>query len=148
MSVTLGVVERNRVVPSPYVARAVIVVALVASAVGAAAVGAETVSAGDPELIRLLRAMAVLKVAFVVAASAAIWWRLQAPIRSVWLAGYAVACAAMAAGPGLIWFSSHIILAAVLLHAGIAAAVILLWRDGATADLLAATIRRRSIARG
>lgn len=69
MSVTIGVVERNRVVPSPYVARAVVVVTLVASAVGAAAIGVQTVSAGDPELIRLLRAMAVLKLAFVVAAS-------------------------------------------------------------------------------
>ena len=144
MSATLG--HRRAVaafLDRPVLARSVIVLALTAGAVAGLAIGMQAAPATDIELMHLLRAMAVLKLAFVAAASGSILWRLQAPIRPIWLAGYAVVSASMAAGPALIWFSSHIILASVLLHAGVAASLLLLWRDGATADLLRATVIRR-----
>jgi hypothetical protein len=39
------------------------------------------------------------------------------------------ACAAMAAGPFLVWDMVHIVAGAVLLHAGLIGAVLLGWRD-------------------
>lgn len=147
MSATLG---RGRAISipryeTPRIARAAIVVALVAGAAAGVAVGWRATPAQDVELMHLLRAMAVLKLAFVAAAAGATLWRLQAPARPLWLAAYAATSAAMAAGPALIWFSSNIVLASVLLHAGLGVCLVLLWRDEATSTLLrAAVVRRRS----
>lgn len=151
MSATLGRPSKTVTLPlgQPRLARAAIVLALLAGAVSGLAIGIQAAPVPELELMRLLRAMAILKVAFVAAAAGAILWRLQAPVRPVWLAAYGATCAAMAAGPGLIWFSSHIIVASIVLHAGLAASVLILWRDGVTADLLrAAVVRRRLVARG
>ena len=132
----------------PPLARAAIVFALFAGTVSGVAVGMQAAAVSEAELMHLLRAMAILKSALIAAAAGAILWRLQAPVRPAWLTAYAATCAAMAAGPGLIWFSSHIILASILLHAGLIAAVLLLWRDGTTTELLrGAVIRRRTVAR-
>ena len=133
----------------PRLTRTLVVLALLAGGISGLAIGMQAAPAPDLELMHLLRAMAVLKLVFVAAAAGSIFWRLQAPAGPGWLAGYAATCAAMAAGPSLIWFSSHIILASVLLHAGLGFSMLLLWRDGTTADLLHATVmRRRSTARG
>lgn len=150
MSAALGL-PRETVACAPQksrMARGAIVLALLAGAGAGLAIGIQTAPTAEPELMNLLRAMAVLKVAFVAAAAGSILWRLQAPIRPAWLLAYAATCAAMAAGPILIWFSSHIVMASVLLHGGVAGAAVLLWRDGGTADLLRATVfRRRSALR-
>ncbi len=127
----------------PRMARAAIVFAVLAGAVTGWAIGMQAAPASDLELMHLLRAMAILKLAFVAVAAGSILWRLQAPVSAGWLALYAATCAAMAAGPALIWFSSHIILASILLHAGLAASMLLLWHDGVTADLLRAAVARR-----
>ena len=133
----------------PAVARGIIIVALAAGVTAGFAVGVRAAPVPDVELLHLLRAMAVLKVAFIAAAAGAVWWRLQAPIGPSWLVAYATVFGAMAAGPVLIWYSSHLILASVLLHAGIAAALLLLWRENAAADLLRGVVaRRRSLSRG
>ena len=134
----------------PGAARAWFVAGLMAGAVAGLGVGAHSSAASaDPELANLLRAMAALKLLFVAAAAAAVLWRLQSPARPALLAAYAAAAAAMTAGPGLIWFASHIVLASVLMHGGLAASLLLLWRDGASAKLLEQALRtRRARVRG
>lgn len=145
MSASLGRPREAAVIrPHPSrVARFGVVLALLAGAASGLVLGLQAAPATEPELMNLLRAMAVLKLAFVTAAAGAIFWRLQAPVRPAWLAAYAATCAAMAAGPALIWFASHVIAASILLHGGLAVAALLLWRDGVVADLLRATVLRR-----
>jgi hypothetical protein len=48
----------------------------------------------------------------------------------------------MAAGPGVIWAMVHVGLGALLLHGGLFATILLLWRDKATAGRMAAILAR------
>ena len=68
---------------------------------------ARAIEAAGPDLTRLLRAMAAIKVVLAAGATAAILWRLGSAVTVPWFAAYAIACAAMAAGPGLIWGMAH-----------------------------------------
>jgi hypothetical protein len=97
----------------------------------------------DPALARLLRAMAAIKLLLAACAGAAVLWRLAAPVRPAWLAAYAAAAGAMAAGPALIWSLAHIGLGALLLHGGLLASILLLWRDPATGLRLERAIAAR-----
>ncbi len=136
---------------SPVLSRLIFILTLViAGAVGATAVdgptAAEAARAAGPELARLLRAMAALKVVLAAPVAAAVVWRLATPVSPWRLATYGLAGGAMAAGPGLIWSLSHVALGALLLHAGLFGALVLLWRDGAVRTRLAAAIAaRRSV---
>jgi hypothetical protein len=97
----------------------------------------------------LLRAMAALKVLMAATTTAAVLWRLGSAIRPRWLAAYTIAAAAMAAGPGLIWGLAHIPLGALLLHAGLVATLLLLWRDKEVGARLAALVAaKRAALRG
>jgi hypothetical protein len=111
--------------------------------------GAENLAIGrdGADLTRLLRFMAAIKGVIAIAASAAVLWRLGAVISPPWFVAYAVTCAAMAAGPGLIWSMSHVALGALLLHGGLFATIILFWRDPAVAARLAdmVAVRRQQI---
>jgi hypothetical protein len=131
------------------------VVLLVAAAALAAgflatdrAASAQAVAQAGPELVRLLRAMAAIKALMAIAAGAAVLWRLGSAATPPWLAGYALACGAMAAAPGLIWDMAHVTLGAALLHGGLLACIVLLWRDPAVGSRLAALVqvRRRRMA--
>jgi hypothetical protein len=137
---------------APAAARLVLILAIaIAALAGFLATGADDAAraSADAELTRLLRAMAGLKLLFAVAAAGAVYWRLGAPVTPLWLAAYTAACAAMFAGPGLIWNMAHVGLGAILLHAGLAATVLLVWRDRVTAARLDAMIaRRRAALRG
>lgn len=125
-------------------ARSAIVLALLAGGVGGLMLGASAAPTGsEAELTQLLRAMAVLKLFFVAAATGAILWRLQAPIAGPMLAAYALTCTAMAAGPGMIWYLAHLGPASLLLHGGVAVSALLLWREGVVAELLEGVIARR-----
>ena len=124
---------------------------------GAFLAGAFTTDAGTTshiaaqagaDWVRLLRAMAVLKVVFAAGATAAVLWRLGGAVWAPWWVAYAVACGAVWAGPGLIWGLAHIGLGALLLHGGLAVTVVLLWRDPAVAARLAELVARRRGARG
>ena len=130
--------------------RSVLLLALVAGAgaglLAGSAGSASAVAAAGDDLTRLLRAMAALKLLFVAAATAAILWRLRAPIGPAWLAAYAIDAAATAAGPGLIWTMTHVGLGAAMLHVGLLGSVVLLWRDPASGQLLAAAVTRRRAA--
>jgi hypothetical protein len=132
-------------------ARAVAAIAvLVGLLAGVLATGApataHAVSFAGADLVRLLRAMALLKSVMAAAAIGAVFWRLGAPAGAARLTAYAASLGAMAAGPGLIWGMAHVAAGAMLLHGGLAATVLLLWRDPATGDLLAALIARRRAA--
>ena len=99
-----------------------------------------------PDLTRLLRAMAGMKALAAAGLVVAVLWRLAEPVSWPWLAGYALACAAMAVGPGLIWEMVHLPLGALLLHGGLLATVVLLWRDPAMhVRLEQAVARRRAV---
>jgi hypothetical protein len=127
---------------------ALVVVAAVAAGLLATepAAAARAVDAAGADLTRLLRAMAVLKAAMAAGAAAAVLWRLGTAVSWPWLAGYAAACAAMAAGPGLIWDMAHVGLGAALLHGGLLATGLLLWRDPAVGARLSAIVAARRAA--
>jgi hypothetical protein len=134
-------------------ARARLVLALVVCAAVAAslaatghAASARAVAAAGPELTRLLRAMAAIKMLLAALAGAALYWRLGAATGALRLAGYAAACGAMAAGPALIWAMAHVGAGAVLLHGGLLATILLLWRDPATSAMLDRAISARRAA--
>ena len=139
---------------SPTVARSVLIIVLVAAgAAGFAAdygtAAAHAAASADPGLTRVLRAMAVMKSAIAAGAAAAVFWRLGGAISATRLCAYAVASAAMAAGPGLVWTMVNVATGALLLHAGLAATAILLWRDPEVGQRLSALIatRRARLAR-
>jgi len=104
---------------------------------------ARAVAESGAELTRLLRAMAALKALMAAGAAASVLWRLGAPAAFSWFTGYALAAAAMAAGPGLIWGMAHVAAGAALLHAGLIAAIVLLWRDPVVGERLAALVAAR-----
>ena len=121
--------------------------ALVLATDGAAA--SHAAAQAGPDLTRLLRAMAAMKLLMAAAAMAAIWWRLATPAPGWRLALYAAAAAGMASGPVLIWAMIHVGSGALLLHAGLVGVVALLWLDpevGRRLELLVA--RKRAGLRG
>lgn len=124
--------------------------ALIAAVVLAAALGygatpdaasAQAVLAAGPELTRLLRLMAVIKLALAAAALGLVGWRLRFPVSPGMAWAYVAGCASMAAGPGLIWTMAHVVPGAVLLHGGLAVVLMLGWVDD---GLRAGVIRRRA----
>jgi hypothetical protein len=90
-----------------------------------------------------MRFMAGLKSLMALGAAAGVMWRLGGPASGAWLAAYAGACGAMAAGPVLIWGLTHVGLGALLLHGGLLACVVMLWRDPAVGARLEAILVRR-----
>jgi hypothetical protein len=90
--------------------------------------------------------MAVLKAVMAAGAAGAVLWRLGSPVTLPWQAAYATACAAMAAGPGLICGMAHVAIGAALLHGGLLATVLLLWRDPAVGARLSAIVAARRAA--
>jgi hypothetical protein len=129
-------------------ARQLIILAAAAASVAitAAYAHAHPGAAADPALTRLLRAMAAIKMLLAAFAGAAVLWRLASPASPAWLAAYAAAIASTAAGPALIWNLSHIGIGALLLHCGLLATILLLWRDPVTAARLEQAIAARRLA--
>ena len=109
---------------------------------------AQAVANAGADFVRLLRVMAILKVGLALGATAAVLWRFGTAVTPAWFAAYAIACGAMGAGPALIWSMAYVGTGALLLHGGLAAGVLLLWRDPGVADRLSAmiTARRASLA--
>jgi hypothetical protein len=99
--------------------------------------------AADPELARLLRAMALIKASM---AAAAVWLAdrllLRCPLGSGLAAGLVPAVALMAAAPVLMWHVAHVGTGALLFHAGMIALLVLGWRPAEA--WLGARSRRRS----
>jgi hypothetical protein len=127
----------------------IVVFALASLAITATYAHVHSGTVTDPALTRLLRAMAAIKVLLAGLAGAAVLWRLVVPAGLPWLAAYAAAAAATVAGPVLIWNLSHIAAGALLLHGGLLATILLLWRDPGTAERLEhATAIRLTALRG
>ena len=97
-------------------------------------------SAADPELLVLLRFMAVVKAAMALGAAALVAWRMGWPVRPATAVGYILATSSMAAGAGLIWQLGHVGAGAVLVHGGLAALIAVTWQDRAAWDQAASTI--------
>ena len=83
------------------------------------------------QLVFLLRFMAVVKGGMVLGALALTQWRVARTISSALAAAYALALAAMALAPGLIWSPAAIVPGAGAFHAGLLLYLVLAWRDGA-----------------
>ena len=108
---------------------AVVAAAAVAGFALADGASAAATQAADGEMIRLLRMMAVLKIAFVAGAAWLVDWRLRQPVGAPAAAAYLAGLGLMAVGPGLIWNLQHLILGAVLLHTGVVLLIMLAWKD-------------------
>jgi hypothetical protein len=133
---------------TPFVAKMLFVAVVVLAFAGGllatdSAKTARLIAGAGGDWANLLRAMAAIKMLFAGAASAAVLWRLGAPISATRWGGYAVATAGAWAGPGLIWGLAHILLGAVLLHGGLIAMVVLIWCDPATRARLSEMVARR-----
>jgi len=133
---------------APFVARALLMAVIGLAFAGGmlatdSAKTARLIAGEGGDWANLLRAMAGLKMLIAGAASAAVLWRLGAPISATRWSAYALAAAAAWAGPGLIWGLAHIPLGAVLLHGGLIALAMLIWRDPATGARLSEIIARR-----
>lgn len=100
-----------------------------------AAASARAVAA-DPELARLLRGMAVLKLGIAAAAMALLGWRLGQPMRPLVAGGGLISAALLVSGPVLIWRIAPLATGALLFHAGVAMLCWAAWRDRAAIGAL------------
>ncbi len=87
--------------------------------------------AQDAALTLLLRFMAVVKGGMVLGAVAAAVWRIRVPASASVVLAYAVATAVMAAGLWPIWTGTRVAAGALLVHGGLAAFMVMAWRDRA-----------------
>ena len=86
--------------------------------------------ARDPELLQLLRGMAVIKAGLAVLALYAVWWRLgRAPAGKAFVASYLVNVWVLALATGLIWQLSAIAFASALFHGATITLLVVAWRD-------------------
>ncbi len=111
--------------------------------VGDARATSSAATADGADLVRLLRGMAALKTLMAGGATLAVLWRMGSSAPLTRFAAYALCCATMWTGPGLIWSLVYVRTGALLLHGGLLASLVLLWRDPAIAARLAAVIQAR-----
>lgn len=83
----------------------------------------------DPALARLLRAMALIKAAIAIAATAAVFWRLAWPVATPVAASYLVGCWVIAGSTMLVWQLSYIVPAALLFHSAALCLIWVSWRE-------------------
>ncbi len=128
--------------------RAAVAALSIVSLGAALGIGAMTadpaVRAADPDLARLLKGMMFIKGVLALAATAAIGWRAGIAAPSAWALGYALTLAAMWSGVGAMWHISHAGFAAVALHGGFFAALVLLFRDPKVERALAQAVFRKA----
>lgn len=89
----------------------------------------EAMQAADPELAFLLRGMALLKAAMVLAALGILSWRFSATFTPPIAAGYLASVWTGAAAAMLIWQLSYLVVASVMFHAATLILLFLAWRD-------------------
>jgi hypothetical protein len=86
----------------------------------------------DADLTLLLRFMAMMKAAIVLAAAGLVAWRFGSELTSRLAASYIAAVGLMALSPGLIWSQSSLTLASAFFHSGLLFGLVLAARDGFT----------------
>jgi len=121
------------------------VLTLAALAAGFAWTGADVAAAAatraGADLTMILRLMVALKTTLAAVLVGAIAWRLAMPASTGWLAAYFASAAIMAAGIGPTWHIAHLIAGVSMLHVGLIASAVLLWRDPGVARKLAERLR-------
>jgi hypothetical protein len=131
-----------RLVFAPRVVRGGFVLLLVLGFAGSLAVIAGDRPV-DADLTRLLRAMAAIKAVMALGLVTAVLWRLGNAVTLARFVAYTVACGAAVAGPVLIWGMVFVVSGAALLHGGLIAGVLLLWRDRAVSERLTVLVAAR-----
>ena len=91
--------------------------------------GTGGVQSADPDLARLLRGMAIIKTAILLAVGAAIWWRLGSAIRPAFAAGYIIFGALGVAGATLVWNMAGLAVAPFLFDGALLGFLVLALRD-------------------
>jgi hypothetical protein len=86
----------------------------------------------DPELARLLRGMALIKAAIVVASLTALLWRFGRPLSNGLTCAYLAGAWAAASASMMIWQLEFIPTAAVTFHLGELTLLVTAWRDHAS----------------
>ena len=137
-----------RLAPSTRLTRGLVLAMAAAAALGGllitdGATAAQAAARAGEGLTRLLRAMAAIKALMAAGVLAGVLWRLETPVGPPRLIAYALSCAAMAAGPGLIWSMAHLGAGAMLLHLGLISALVMLWRDPEAARRLSTAVAGR-----
>lgn len=109
----------------------VVVIALpIAAAVGIAALFKPSVAfGGDPDLLRLLKALAYVKAALVAGAVAAVLVRLKTAITARRLVLYSATLASAGLGIGLLSVPTQLLAGAIALHTGLVGTMVQLFRD-------------------
>lgn len=113
--------------------RALLASVVILAATTGAIAGAltSTGTTADADLTLLLRFMAVMKAAIVLAAAGLVAWRMGLEDLSSRAAiGYIAAVGLMALSPGLIWSQSSLTLASAFFHSGLLFGLALAARDG------------------
>lgn len=96
----------------------------------------------EPELVRLLRAMVLIKGLFALGATALLWWRLGRPIGPALATRYGLAVGLCAAALGWLWGLHLLLLGGLAFYAGLAGLLLatrgdpllLAWRPAGRAD--------------
>lgn len=110
--------------------RATLLLGCLAAVALAAAFGRPAASLqADPDLAFLLRGMAAIKAALVLAALAAVLWRLGHPVTQKAAQAYGVGVWLMAAACVLVWRLTSIPFAAIVFHLGEFTLLFTAWRD-------------------
>lgn len=118
----------------PLLLRAVLlVVSIVAGLAAGALADPAGVSHVEPELVVLLRGMALIKAGMALLAFSLAWWRFGSPMSSQAAAGCVAGVGCLAAATILIWYLSFILAAAVVFHLGLFGLLVLAWREGRSA---------------
>ena len=112
---------------------ALLATCLVAGLASAALADRAATAGVEPELVLLLRGMAVLKAGLALAAVALAFWRFGRPVSTRAAAGYVVGVSSLVAASVLIWLLSFIASAAIAFHVGALGLLVLAWREGRTA---------------
>ena len=84
----------------------------------------------EPELVLLLRGMAVLEAGLALTAVALAYWRFGRPVSTRAGAGVVVGVSSPVAASALIWFLSFIVAASIAFHVGALGLLVLARREG------------------
>ncbi|MBS0393190.1 MAG: hypothetical protein JSR54_01120 [Proteobacteria bacterium] len=85
--------------------------------------------ARDPDLVRLLHGMALIKGMTAVAALGAVLWRFGRPVSTAVTAAYGMSVWALWSAACLVGSLSHLAAAALLFHSSLLALLLVAWRD-------------------
>lgn len=115
---------------APALLRSLLLTACAVAVATAAALGHPAAFiAADPELAFLLRGMAAIKAAIVLAAVAVLVWRFARPVPQRTALAYIAGVAVLAAATTLIWQLSFIPFAAIVFHLAEFVVLVAAWRD-------------------